>query len=75
VMCHSGGGGRKGVNLDSHTNIMAGGDDGPLVVPFDSNASNALLVPQLESTHHDGPSDAGFIVVLKQWIDAGAENN
>ena len=75
VMCHSGGGGRKGVNLDSHTNIMAGGDDGPLVVPFDSNASNALLVPQLESTHHDGPGDAGFIVILKQWIDAGAENN
>jgi len=75
VMCHSGGGGRKGVNLDSYTNIMAGGNDGPLVVPFDSNASNALLVPQLESSHNDGPDDAGFIVILKQWIDAGAQNN
>ena len=75
VMCHSGGGGPKGVNLDSYANIMAGGNDGPLVVPFDSADPNALLVPQLEANHNNGPDDAGFVVILKQWIDAGAQNN
>jgi len=75
VMCHSGGSGRKGVNLDSYTNILTDGENGPLVVPFDSANPLAILVPQLESSHNDGPDDAGFVVILKQWIDAGAQNN
>lgn len=75
VQCHSGGSGQKGVNLDSYANIMAGGDDGPLVVPGDSNHPDAILVPQLEGNHQNGPDDAGFVVILKQWINAGADDN
>jgi hypothetical protein len=75
VQCHAGGTGIAGVNLDSHANIMAGGDNGPLVVPFDSADISALLVPKLEADHNNGPDDAGFVVTLKQWIDEGALDN
>jgi len=76
VGCHSGGG-PKGVDLDSWAAIRAGGENGPLVVPFDSTAQkpDALLVPQLEANHHNGPDDAGFVVILSKWIDEGALNN
>jgi hypothetical protein len=75
VQCHSGGTGFKGVNLDSYDNILAGGDDGPLVVPFDSTDPAAILIPELEANHNNGPDDAGFVVILSQWIDEGALDN
>ena len=76
VQCHMGGTGFKGVNLDSYANILAGGDNGPLVVPFDSTDSTALLIPKLESNHNDGPDDVGFVMdLLSQWIDEGAMDN
>ena len=75
VQCHSGGTGSGGVNLDTYANIMAGGDNGPLVVAGEPDNATALLVPQLEATHFDGPDDAGFVNTLKQWIDEGALDN
>jgi hypothetical protein len=63
------------VDLDSYANILAGGDNGPLVVPFDSADPDALLIPKLESNHNNGPDDAGFVVILSQWIDEGALAN
>jgi hypothetical protein len=74
VLCHSGGG-PAGVDLDSYSNIMAGGDNGPLVVAGDSQDATALLVPKLNEDHNDGPDDAGFVVTLSQWIDEGAADN
>ncbi len=75
VQCHSGGTGIAGVDLDSYANIMAGGDNGPLVVAGDSQDATALLVPKLNADHNDGPDDAGFVVTLSQWIDEGALDN
>ena len=75
MQCHSGGGGPAGVRLDSYDNIMAGGDNGPLVVAFDSTNSMATLIPKLDEDHNDGPDDAGFVVTLSQWIDEGAVDN
>jgi len=75
VACHSGGTGIAGVDLDSYANIMAGGDNGPLVVAGDSQDATALLVPKLNADHNDGPDDAGFVVTLSQWIDEGALDN
>ncbi len=74
VLCHSGGG-PAGVDLDSYANIMAGGNNGPLVVAGDSQDATALLVPKLNAAHNDGPDDAGFVVTLSQWIDEGALDN
>jgi len=73
--CHSGGTGQAGVNLDSYTNIMAGGDNGPLVVAGDSADATAVLIPQLEANHHNGPDDAAFVVTLSEGIDDGALDN
>ena len=61
VSCHSGGTGTRGVNLDSYANIMLGGDNGPLVVPGNSADPTALLIPQLNAAHFDGPDDASFV--------------
>jgi PKD repeat protein len=74
VQCHSGGG-PAGVDLDSWANIMAGGNSGPLVVPGNSADATAILIPQLNADHNDGPDDAGFVVTLSQWIDEGALDN
>jgi hypothetical protein len=75
VQCHSGGTGIAGVNLDSYANIMAGGDNGPLVVAGDSQDATALLLPKVEADHNNGPDDAGFAVTLATWIDEGALDN
>jgi len=61
VRCHSGGG-PAGVDLDSYAHIIAADPAG-------------RVVPQLLSTHKDGPDDAGFVVILRQWIDEGSQNN
>lgn len=74
VLCHTGGG-PAGVDLDSYANIMAGGNNGPLVVPGDANDLSAILVPKLEADHNNGPDDAGFVVTLKTWINEGALDN
>jgi len=74
VLCHSGGG-PAGVDLDSYANIMAGGDNGPLVVAGDSADPTATLHPKVLADHNDGPDDAGFAVTLASWIDEGALDN
>ncbi len=63
------------VDLDSYANIIAGGDNGPLLVPGDSADLAALLIPELNANHNNGPDDAGFVVTLSQWIDDGALDN
>lgn len=75
VACHSGGTGQAGVNLDSYANILTDGTTGPLVVPGNSADATAILIPQLNADHFDGPDDAGFVVTLSQWIDEGALDN
>jgi hypothetical protein len=61
--------------LDSYTNILTDGNNGPLVVPGDSQDATAILIPQLNDNHFDGPDDAAFVVTLSQWIDEGALDN
>ena len=75
VECHTTGNAPKGVAFDSYANILAGGANGPLVVPGDSADPSALLIPRLNSNHNNGPDDAGFVVILSQWIDEGALDN
>ena len=75
VQCHSPGTGFGGVNLDSYANILTDGNNGPLVVPGNSADATAILIPQLNADHNNGPDDAGFVVTLSQWIDEGALDN
>jgi hypothetical protein len=63
------------VKLDSYDNIIAGSVDasGPLVVP--GNSSMGILIPKLDANHNNGPDDEGFVPILAQWIDEGAQQN
>lgn len=70
--CHSGGGPR-GVDLDSYANLLAGGNNGPNVVPGDSN--QGILIPQMESGHQGAPHGTTIIQDIKDWVDAGALDN
>ena len=75
VQCHAGGTGIAGVNLDSYANILTDGNNGPLVVPGDSQDATAILLPQVLADHQNGPDDAAFAVTLASWIDEGALDN
>lgn len=73
IACHAGGTGQAGVNLDSYASVMAGGDNGDLVVAGDSNLGT--LVPKLESGHQGAPHGTTIIQDVKDWIDDGALDN
>jgi hypothetical protein len=75
TQCHSGGTGSGGVNLDSYANILTAGNNGPLVVPGNSADPAAILLPQINADHFDGPDDATFATTLATWIDEGALDN
>jgi len=70
--CH---GGTAGVRLDTWANWMLGGNNGPLVVPFDSADPSAILIPQMEEPHQGAPHGTNIIQVVKDWIDEGALDN
>ena len=72
VSCHSNGG-DAGVNLDTWANVMAGGRNGALVVPYDS--SQGLLLRQIRSGHRNAPHGTNIEQDLVDWIDAGALDN
>ncbi len=62
----------KGVNLSSYESIMAGADDGPLVVPGD--AENSLIViAQSQDQAHFGQFTPQELEQIVAWINAGAQ--
>ncbi len=68
--CH-GSGGIKGVNLSTYADIMKGGEDGPIVIPGDAEASLIVQVQQGEQPHF-GQFDSGELEQLINWITDGA---
>jgi len=61
----------KGVNLSSYETIMAGADNGPLVVPDD--AQNSLLVTaQSKEQPHFGQFNPQELEQIIAWINGGA---
>ena len=75
VQCHGATLQLAGVRLDSYTAVLTDGNNGPLVVPGDSQDATAILLPQVLADHNDGPDDAAFAVTLASWIDEGALDN
>ena len=71
--CHGNSG---GLDLSSHENIMAGGDSGNVVIPF--NHANSLLWQKINSGLMP-PFDAGLsteeINLIETWINEGAKDN
>lgn len=77
--CHSAAMQKGQLRLDSHEAILAGGKEGPSVVPGDP--AQSLLIRRMElaldDEHHMPPADkpqhdAAALLVLRAWIAAGA---
>jgi mono/diheme cytochrome c family protein len=70
---------RGGLRMDTFTQLISGGDSGPMIVPGRGEAS--LLVKKLRGTATDGtrmpaggrpPLDEDEISLISKWIDEGA---
>lgn len=74
--CHMGEFVSEGLHMDTHGSLMAGSDNGPVIVP--GNADRSLLVQQLVKGKMPkrGPKLTPVqIQTVSDWIDAGAPNN
>ena len=71
--CH-GEGGSQGLNLTTYQGVMAGSQNGPVIVPGDSGAS-LLVQKQSGDQPHFGQLTPDELELVKKWIDAGAPEN
>lgn len=73
--CHGAGAQLGGFRLDSYTEITTGTTTGgdPLVVPGD--ATQGVLIPQIQAGHQGAPHGTDIEAYLISWVNAGAEDN
>jgi cytochrome b subunit of formate dehydrogenase len=62
-----------GLALDSYENVMAGGNDGPVIIPGDS--ANSVLYAVQVAGGHPGMFAPEELEIIQAWIDAGAVEN
>ena len=76
VNCH---GGEGGLYLDNYDHVMAGGEDGPVVIP--GKPSQSMLVQKIDGTSQPRmplggpPLPTGEINIIVTWVKEGAPNN
>jgi hypothetical protein len=75
--CHQNDGYDGGLSMQSYQELMAGGDSGPAVVPY--NSENSLIIQKLLGTapgaqmpYYSEPLDQDIINLIAEWIDLGA---
>ena len=76
VNCHGGDRTEEGLSLTTHANIMAGSDNGPVVIP--GNAANSLFVEMVatQKMPKRGPKlTPPQIQLLTDWVNQGALDN
>ena len=71
IGCHSDAIAQKGVNLSSFDAIMAGGNDGPVVIVGDADNSSLVGI-QSGSNPHFGQFSSLELDLVKAWINSGA---
>jgi cytochrome b subunit of formate dehydrogenase len=59
-----------GLSMDTYAHLMAGGKDGPVVLPGDS--ANSILYTLQAAGGHPGTFTVDELAVVQAWIDAGA---
>jgi cytoskeletal protein RodZ len=74
--CHSGALPDAGFSVSSHADVMAGSEDGPVVIPGDAAASRLVQVIVTGQMPRRAPKlpDAE-IQTISDWVDAGAPDN
>jgi len=76
INCHGGERVEKGLNLGSYADLMAGSENGPVIVPGD--AANSLLVELVtnQKMPKRGPKlTPPQVKTITDWVAAGALNN
>lgn len=68
-VCH-GNADLTGLALDSYTNAMAGGNNGPVIIPGDS--ANSVLYAVQVAGGHPGMFTPEELSIVQDWIDGGA---
>jgi uncharacterized membrane protein len=74
--CHGGEFPTEGLSLTSYEALLAGSQNGQVIIPGDSN--NSLLFEKVESGEmpkRGSDLTAEQIELIQQWIDEGALNN
>lgn len=59
-----------GLAMDTYAHLMAGGKNGPVIVPGDS--ADSILYTLQAAGGHPGTFTADELSIVKAWIDAGA---
>jgi hypothetical protein len=76
LKCHGGDKTRSGLDLHARETLLKGGDNGPVVVPFDSKSSRLVKLVAHRDDPHMPPKEVKLpdqqIGWLTQWIDLGA---
>ena len=76
INCHGGDRTEEGLDLTSHANILAGSDNGPVVIPGD--AVNSLFVEMVatQKMPKRGPKlTPDQIQIFTDWVNQGALDN
>ncbi|MDX1435340.1 MAG: cytochrome b/b6 domain-containing protein [Anaerolineales bacterium] len=68
--CHSGSGGLGGLDLSTYEGALAGGNNGPAVVPGDPESS--LVISRQLSGNHPGQFSEEELALITEWIGDGA---
>lgn len=71
IFCHSGPQAEAGLDLSSYAGLLAGGQDGSVIVPGDPNASE-LIERQSGPTEHFGQVLDDELEALREWVANGA---
>lgn len=76
VNCHGGDRIEEGLSMNSHAEIMAGSENGPVVMPGDAaNSLMAQLVIEQEMPKRGPKLTPPQVQVIVDWINQGALNN
>ena len=74
--CHGTGRARGGLSLASYDDVLAGSDDGPVVIPYNSGTSRLVEVIASGEMPPGGQKlPESEIQTISDWIDAGAPDN
>jgi hypothetical protein len=76
INCHGGTQARMGLAFDSYDSLMAGSNNGPVIIPGDPNGSRLIQLVQIGAMPKQGPKlTPDQVQILIDWILAGALNN
>jgi uncharacterized membrane protein len=76
LSCHGGNKTEKSLDLKTYASLMAGSENGAVIVPGD--AANSLLIQKVQSGNMPKRKPhlaADQIQLLVDWVNAGAQNN